>query len=401
MKRLWAILLLTSCCSHPPAPPLQETLIPEPQNADIVHRIFAYGDTRTGVLFFESQENFGEGMHDWVVSQMLSRGGKRPANVVFSGDAVYSGGATFHWDNFLSVISKFEKEQIRFYPAVGNHELMAAIVGVISPWFDGAQTDEAKQDSVEKTSDPDEKEMKRFVLSRHRAGKDGSSLDEKSKALKETALENLEKKVYASDATVLKTHAQNVMNALYVKKAGMAYLGPIFAAASYYAVEIPGTPTILEVILDTNSLADPAQKAWFKKTLDNDTHDLVMVFGHHPPNTIAGWDFYLPYLNSHKKALIWIFSHVHSFEYSFPDTKVDGRGLYISGGGGAPLVEADEKSGKVEGWTKGPPNPDSGRFYNFLDIKVTRDAAYITVLGCLKKGEPMVPKAVYRVPLGK
>ena len=153
---------------------------------------------------------------------------------------------------------------------------------------------------------------------------------------------------------------------------------------------------------DTNSLDYIGQKQWFTDTLAGIQHDLILVFGHHPPGTIEGWDDdYMKAFKEHKKATIWIVSHVHAFVYAFPDppSSPANRALFITGGGGAPLVDSDEQAVPVKGWKFGPDNDLSGKFFHFLDIRTTKDSVYVTVVGCSKKGEPMTPRATYQVKL--
>lgn len=419
MKRAgFLLLMLLSACgsSAKPLGPIQSPLLPEPAARDVTHRILAYGDTRTGALIFENQDNEGEAVHDWVAQQMVARLGKEKADIVFTGDAVYSGGATFHYDNFVAAISRFKTAGLSFFPCVGNHELLAGIIGVISPWFDG-KDDEGPKKFVAQAQTPEERQWGIFMVDRQshlkRAGGKREQihpvivgqLDQRSKDIEDKVLPRLEDKAATKTAEERIGHAQRVMEAIYVKNAGFSYLEDFFSKkkVTYYSIEYTkAKPSILLVMLDTNSLDYPPQKAWLTETLAKSQHDLIMVFGHHPPRTIAGWDKdYLDLFKTHKKAIVWIFSHVHAFAYAFPDPKpaVLTRGLFVSGGGGAPLVDSDEKVAPIGGWEFGPANDEDGRFFHFLDIRTTKDSVFVTVLGCVKKGQPMEVKATYRIAL--
>jgi len=414
MRFLSCILLfLSACCCKDRAPqPIQNPLEPEPNVQDVTHRFLTYGDTRTGVFLFENQDNAGEAVHDWIAQQMVARLGKDKADIIFGGDAVYAGGATFHWDNFVKAVSRFKAAGLPFYPCTGNHELMAGIFGVLSPWF-GSGEEPIKFTAQARS--PEEAEWRRFIVDRHQElkkvnhrpealGQDAiSRIDARAKDMEERILSRVEDQVKSISPADRNESGRQVMEAIYVKKAGFTDLERFFSTKTYYSVEYTqAKPTILLMMLDTNSLDHAAQKAWFQQTLKSSRHDLVIVVGHHPPKTIEGWDDdYMAAFQGQKNAAIWIFSHVHAFVYAFPDPPAipASRALFVSGGGGAPLVESDEQVVPIRGWKFGPPNDLDGRFFHFLDIRTTRDAVYVTVLGCLKKGEPVQVKATYKIGL--
>jgi 3',5'-cyclic AMP phosphodiesterase CpdA len=410
MRFLWLLLvsLMASCALVNPVdlPPLQDPLLAEPPaDIKVIHRIYAYGDSRTGVFLFENQENFGEGVHDWVVQQMLARG--KPDIVLFMGDAVYSGGASFHYDNFVSVINRFKAANVPFFPAMGNHELLAGIIGVLSPWWSGDQT--------AKSADAGEQMVRDHLLAKHLHDprldlKPGqvplpiSKVDADAKHIHEHIMPRLEAKMTAKPVAERMERGVAVMNEIYVKRAGLD-LAPMFNGTTYYAIGNDSTSlTVRVIVLDTNNLDYPPQLDWFKAQMANAAdRGLIIVVGHHPPDTINGWDPYMPYLTD-KKAVLWMFSHVHALEYAFLNGEKPNnlsRAEFITGGGGAPPDANDESSYPIAGWTSGPPGLLSGRFFHFLDIRITADSIYVTVVGCTRKGEPMVPKATYRINLPK
>lgn len=412
---LAALLLMCSCALVNPVnlPPLQDPLLPEPPATEkVVHRIYAYGDSRTGVFLLENQLNVGEGVHDWVVQQMLARG--KPDIVLFMGDAVYSGGASFHYDNFVNVINRFKTADVPFFPAIGNHELLAGIIGVISPWWDGdrtAQSDDAGEQMVrdhilaKHLHDPriDPKPGDPHLLPPEKVNADAQHIHDH-------IMPRLEAKAAARPVSERMERGLAVMNEIYVKRAGLTHLQPMFNAdfppdsKTYYAISNKNaSPTVRVLVLDTNNLDYQPQLDWFKAQMADTTCDFTIVIGHHPPDTIAGWDPYMSYLTD-KKSVLWLFSHVHAFEYGFLTGEQPNnlsRAELITGGGGAPPDQNDESSYPIKGWTSGPPGLVSGRFFHFLDIRVTANAIYVTVVGCTRKGEPMVPKATYKVNLPK
>jgi hypothetical protein len=412
MKRIFILALFTGCCGIRPPNPIQSPLAPEPNPSEVTHRILAYGDTRTGAVIFENQDNAGEAVHDWVASQMVARLGNEKADVVFTGDSVYAGGATFHYDNFVEAISRFKAAGLNYFPCVGNHELLAGIIGVISPWFEAGG---AEAQTVQ-ASTPHETQWKEFIADRHNELKKPGhqnkipkhvvdKLDARSKAMENQILPKLEADSLSRSAADRIESGRRVMESIYVKRAGFQYLSQFYITEkrTFYSIEsISKKPTVLMMMLDTNSLDYLLQKQWFKETLAASKHDLILVFGHHPPGTIEGWDSdYMSAFKSHKKAVIWVTSHVHAFVYAFPEAPagIPSRALFISGGGGAPLVESDEQAVPIRGWKFGPANDLDGRFFHFLDIRTTENAVFVTVLGCLKKGEPMKVKATYKVRL--
>lgn len=397
---IFLVVFLASCPG--PVPPLQDPLAQEPDPAEVEHRILVYGDTRTGALLFENQANRGERIHEWVASQMMARLHGEKAEIVFTGDAVYAGGATFHYDNFVKAISPFKDAGLPFLPCMGNHELLAGIVGVISPWFESGPVPSDPSTQPYSTS---ELKFKQFIVDRHseiskawgdhrKLSQDTvSRLDRSSREL-DSVIPSLETEAKSRSAAerILKGH--HVMESIYVKRAGLS----IPKNRTFYSY--PFSPHVLGIMLDTNALDYLPQKEWLLDTLSKCTQELVIVFGHHPPLTIEGWDHdYMDLFRSHPKAVVWIMSHVHSFVYAFPESTLTlpARALFVSGGGGAPLVESDEKTVPIQGWKFGPPDDDSGQMFHFLDLRVTRHLLYVTVLGCHAYGEPMTPQATYTV----
>lgn len=69
----------------------------------------------------------------------------------------------------------------------------------------------------------------------------------------------------------------------------------------------------------------------------------------------------------------------------------------VSGGGGAPLDDYDERIVPIKGWKFGPPDDASGRIFHFLDIRTTKDSVYVTVVGGMEKGVPMKVLGTYKI----
>lgn len=310
MKKTLVVCILAGCAARP-APPLQDPLAPEPAPSDVTHRALSYGDTRTGVFIFENQMNVGEGVHDWLAAEMVKRLAGEKAPVFFTGDAVYAGGATFHYDNFIRAVSRFKSEGLLFYPGVGNHELISGIFGVLSPWFDSCEDPHA----VTKEG----QQLAKFVQDRHlemgQVGHDRERLpkktvgrlDARAAELDHQVIPTLEDQEKSKSAEDRIQNGQHVMEALYVKRAGFDHLAHFFSVEkrTFYSVEIAGAgetkPSILAIMLDTNSLDYLPQKQWFLSKLRDSKHDLVIVFGHHPPGTVEGWDDeYMAAFHGHK-----------------------------------------------------------------------------------------------------
>src|SRR5215471_20784196 len=121
--------LCSGCCHYP------KSSISKPSNPagspERTIEIVAYGDTRTGP--FGLGDNESQAIHGLVVDDIFKNTATIDA-ALFTGDAVMSNFELWkkrYWRCFLTQCNRFEHAQIPFYPSLGNHEMLPAVLPAI------------------------------------------------------------------------------------------------------------------------------------------------------------------------------------------------------------------------------------------------------------------------------
>lgn len=428
---IWKVIILTllavQCQSWGYPPPLRDPIQGEPQSWGI--RIFAYGDSRTGFYVLENQENSGQRVHRWLVCKMIQRaqpGEKIP--VVFAGDAVYAGGSAPHWENFVETVQLFNKDKedddFQFLPAIGNHELVAGFFGIFAPQVvellgegfadlqskSGIELDEWKAllKARGEFLAPREEAKPLNALQLDERTEEAKRLDKRTEEANKTIFPIVDGFVQSQSPSRKEKRGGKIMRDYYVEALKFQHLNEHFdGTKAYYSKKITsadGGQRVRLIVIDTNTLGSRRQKDWFKKELTEDDSDLVIVCGHHPPTKKGKWDWWLPYITGEvsSRAVLWIFAHKHNYEHYFKtdSSALTKRAVFISGGGGASLNDAENPSGTVlPGWRHEPDDKEEGRIYHFLDIRINKEAVYISVVGSTSSGGTVAVIKTHRLEL--
>src|SRR5713226_5845627 len=116
-------------CCHYPKSQTKNLLGTRPTPTTIT--LVAYGDTRTGPWGLGDNEK--QAIHGRVVDDIFKNNGSIDA-VIFTGDAVMSNFFLWkkdYWQCFLTQTNRFRDHHIPFYPSLGNHEVLPAIVPLL------------------------------------------------------------------------------------------------------------------------------------------------------------------------------------------------------------------------------------------------------------------------------
>jgi hypothetical protein len=419
-------LSLLACC-HYPKSDIKKLIGAQPAGTTIT--LAAYGDTRTGPWGLGDNEK--QAIHGKVVDDIFKNNGSIDA-VIFTGDAVMSNFFLWkkdYWKCFLNQTNRFRDQGIPFYPSLGNHEVLPAIVPLLkistarSMGFAMLQADieKSRQGSVALAYEAGEEpkiEPKDLEATRQAA----PSIDANTKQGR-AQLKQLEKAISKGDteaANKLGQFENQVQTAFYrqprdtrcaadsstfsddyLTLAKYAYLRPLLQGRSYYSQTVEkDTLRIKLIALDTNCLDSEAQQQFFVSELNN-FNGPVIVFGHHPPvdynnpspwpwDMVPGWDFFKPYLTNAegKKIALWIFGHVHDYQ------RRDSAGqaaqtappvLLIAGGGGASLDAAPASfQWQPDSW----PAAFQASAYQHVKLSVTLTSISVEVRGSPNGTDP-------------
>ena len=120
--------LSVGCCHYPKG---RVTQLTGPSAQAPTLTVIAYGDTRTGPLGLG--DNAKQAVHGKVVDDVFAQNRNIDA-VIFTGDAVMSNFIAWrkdYWRCFLKQAHRFRAHDVPFYPTLGNHEVLPAIVPLI------------------------------------------------------------------------------------------------------------------------------------------------------------------------------------------------------------------------------------------------------------------------------
>jgi hypothetical protein len=430
-------LSLFACC-HYPKSQTKNLLGTRPAATTIT--LVAYGDTRTGPWGLGDNEK--QAIHGRVVDDIFKNNGSIDA-VIFTGDAVMSNFFLWkkgYWQCFLTQTNRFRDHRIPFYPSLGNHEVLPAIVPLLKitpPKAVGfampqADIEKNRQTSVALAYDAGE-EPKIGRQESESAQQAAPSIDANTKQGR-AQWKQLEKAISKGDteaANKLGQFQNQVQTAFYrqprdtrcasdagtfsddyLTLAKYAYLRPLLQGRSYYSQTVEKDALRIKLIaLDTNCLDSEAQQQFFVREL-KDFNGPVVVFGHHPPvdynnpspwpwDMVPGWDFFKPYLTNAegKKIALWIFGHVHDYQRrdsSGHAAQTPPPVLLIAGGGGASLDTAPASfQWQPDSW----PAPFQASAYQHVKLSVTLTSISVEVRGSPNENEPFQVIDSFSMPL--
>ena len=288
-------------------------------NDDIVN-IIAYGDTREGW----TEDNKDQKNHENVVKNILKH--KGIDFILFSGDSVLNGWNMKLWNNFYRVVKRFRKNDIQFFPVLGNHELRTK--GLIPSPFNGFK-EESKENLERLIKNKKEQEEIKGII------KKLSEIDvpeeEKVEVINDLILEKslekspqdiLKESGIPSNWEIFEKYYLNAPENLF------QYLKRIIKTGKTYYAFIYNTknsPPILVVALDTNLYTDESQYKWFEEIVTNFSNGPIIALGHHSAYTSgihclfsgeneSGVGFRKKYRDLLDKVDIWIAGHDHNYE---------------------------------------------------------------------------------------
>jgi hypothetical protein len=349
--------------------------------------IVAYGDTRTGL--FGLGDNAGQAIHGAVVDDIFKNDGAIDG-VVFTGDAVMSNFVLWkkkYWKCFLSQSNRFRANGIEFYPSLGNHEVLPAILpalkvtsaeatgfapkaaetkteaGIVSQLaraYELGEEPSATKEALESSTvvqevDISSKTGLNTLKAWERAAdkKDIASankIGQFERHVQTTFYKQSKDQRCGSDATTFTSD--------YLDQAKYDYLRPLLQGRSYYSKTLERGGIRLKLIaLDTNCLDSQDQQNFVASEVKSFDGPII-VFGHHPPvdysqpgaswDLVPGWgqredEYMRRYLTfpEGRKIVLWVFGHVHNYQRRGPSA--DGQlapVLLVAGGGGASLDPA-------------------------------------------------------------
>lgn len=432
---------LSGCCHYPKAGVKQ---LARMRPSGSVITLVAYGDTRTGPWGLGDNEK--QAIHGKVVDDIVNNNGSIDA-VLFTGDAVMSNFILWkkhYWRCFLIQTKRFRDSGIPFYPTLGNHEVLPAIVPFL-------KITSAKQMGF--VLQPEmQKDLRAAVAQAYSFGEEPTltrqelesaekplpTIDANSKQGR-AQLKQLERAISKGDTEAANQLGQferqtqaafyrqprdtrcgsdaNTFKDDYLAIAKYTYLAPLLQGRSYYSQNIAKDGLRVKLIaLDTNCLDSEAQQQFFVNQVKS-AGGPVIVFGHQPPvdynnpspwpwDMVPGWDFFKPYLDrtnpDGKKIPLWIFGHVHDYqrrETAGHAAEAAPPALLIAGGGGAPL---DPGPGgyqwQPDGWPKPPFNVSS---YHHVKLSVTATSISVEVRGSPSETQQFTIIDNFSVPLDK
>jgi hypothetical protein len=413
-------------CCHYPKSGIKKLAGTIPSGTTIT--LVAYGDTRTGP--WGLGDNASQAIHGKVVDDIFKNNGAIDA-VIFTGDAVMSNFFLWkndYWKCFLSQANRFGARGIPYYPSLGNHEVLPAIVPLLKVTT-ASQTGFAVHEAEVQTNPQaavakayEAGEEPKVAREQLEAAQVVKSIDSKTKQ-GQAQLKQLEKTIAEGNteaANQLGQVERQLQTAYYAQPrdtrcgsdastfsddyltlAKYDYLRPLLQGRSYYSKTIEKSGLRVKLIgLDTNCLDSEAQQQFFVDELKS-FDGPVIVFGHHPPvdynnpspwpwDMVPGWDFFKPYLTNTegKKIALWIFGHVHDYQRrdsTGQTTQPDPPVLLIAGGGGASL---DSGPSSFQ-WQ--PPNWQKvfdASVYHQLKLSVTAGSISVEVRGTTNEAEP-------------
>jgi hypothetical protein len=440
-------LSLAGCC-HYPRPGTPRPIGTAPPGPSVT--IAAYGDTRTGP--FGLGDNEKQGIHGKVVDDIFAHDGLIDA-AIFTGDAVMSNFPLWkktYWRCFLSQSNRFRKAGIPFYPSLGNHEVLPAIVPLMKPLpppaaiaamaQQGTSADLAHR--LAKAYDSGE-EPTPSLGQLEAAPVAGPPMDLYSKQGQAT-LKQWEKgigkgnvadahsfgqfehhlqlsfytnadKTKSNEDTRCSSDAKTFSDD-YLVQAKYEYLRPLLQGRSYYSqlVERAGVRVKL-IALDTNCLDSRKQQEFFVTEIKN-FEGPIIVFGHHPPvnydadgwpwDKVQGWgehdnDPLKSYLTNAEgsKVVLWVFGHVHDYQRRGPaggNQQAVAPVLLVAGGGGAAL---DPGPAGFQWQPPAWPTPLDKSEYSQVKIVVTDTKILVEARGTPDMATPFQVIDSFTIPL--
>jgi hypothetical protein len=375
--------LLTNCCHYPKGRVAHPAAVGTKAS---VLTIVAYGDTRTGL--FGLDDNARQAIHGTVVDDIFKNDGAIDA-VIFTGDAVMSNFFLWkkkYWQCFLSQSDRFRANGIEFYPSLGNHEVLPAIVPALR-----TTTAEASGFTPTPPQNRTEVDLENQLARAYELGEEPTTPAEvlqKSPVVEEVdisskkglaTLKAWERGVNKKDILSANKFGQferhlqstfysmptdercssdaNTFKSDYLDQANYDYLRPLLQGRSYYSKTLEkGAIRVKLIALDTNCLNSQNQQDFMASEIKAFDGPIV-VFGHHPPvdydkegaswDLVPGWgktqDEYMKrYLTlpEGKKIVLWIFGHVHNYQRRGPSGDDQPASVLLVAGGGASLDAA-------------------------------------------------------------
>ncbi len=443
--------ILSGCCHYPKARMAKPLLTATPTDASVT--IVAYGDTRTSL--FGLGDNAREAIHGEVVSDIFKNDGRIDA-VIFTGDAVMTNfflWKSAYWRCFLSQSNRFRDAGIKFYPSLGNHEVLPDFIPGLtiddSIAVKLARLEKAEafglEDQLSRAYDLGEESMPMDTDTPGPGGKSESFVDPNSKRGQAT-LKRWERGASqgnAEDAEKFGQFERHLQTTFYgeplgdrrcdsdtktfaddyLLRAKYGYLKPLLRGHSYYSTLVPDVPKggvqVKLIALDTNCLDSVTQQKFFEAEV-NDTKfkGPIIVFGHHPPvnykaegkpwDKVLGWGLhdndplkkYIS-LEPHRVAL-WVFGHVHDYQRRGPaggNLQAVAPVLLVAGGGGASPL--DPKPAAFQWQPDSWPVAKHAPAYSQVQIVVSDQKIDVKTWGRLAKEKDFKVIDAFSIPLSK